>query len=121
MLACAAAVRHARARTDRRLHLVAGAFFHGREEILPRSFLPLVRELENNGVSCTLLRRYLERHVEIDQSSHGPLAQRLLDFACEGRADRRDQATAAGLRALQARIDLWDAMAVGCQRQPVLA
>ena len=66
------------------LHVRAAVFFHGREDIIPRMFLPLVRELRAGGLSCELLVGYLERHIEADGEHHGPLARRLLDEPCGG-------------------------------------
>lgn len=91
------------------LHLRASIFFHGREDVIPRMFLPLVRELRESGVQCSLLLAYLERHIEADGEHHGPLAQQLLDELCGARPAAIDQATAAATRALEARAALWDA------------
>lgn len=102
---------------ERPLHVRAAVFFHGREEVIPEMFLPLVEWLEHEGLRCALLREYLIRHVEIDRGEHGPLGRRLL--ARLYRDDRsRAEAEETALDSLAARERLWDAIAraVGAQR-----
>ena len=91
------------------LHVRAAVFFHGREDIIPRMFLPLVRELRAGGLSCELLVGYLERHIEADGEHHGPLARRLLDELCGGDPARVAAAEQAAVEAVEARRALWDA------------
>ncbi|MEC8496011.1 MAG: DUF3050 domain-containing protein [Planctomycetota bacterium] len=91
------------------LHVRAAIFLHGREDIIPGMFLPLVRELRAGGLSCELLVGYLERHIEADGEHHGPLARRLLDELCGGDPSRVSAAEQAALEAVEARRALWDA------------
>lgn len=100
---------------DAPLHVRAAVFFHGREDVIPRMFLPLVRELRGGGVPCGLLLAYLERHIEADGEHHGPLAARLLDELC-GDDAARAAADAAAIDALEARAALWDATADAVER-----
>lgn len=92
------------------LHERAAVFFHGREDVIPRMFLPLVRRLQDGGASCGLLIGYLERHIEADGEHHGPLARRMLESAFDGDLAKRDEGVAAAERALEARRALWDAV-----------
>lgn len=55
-------------------------------------------------------RVYLERHIELDGESHGPMGERLLMNLCRNDDARWDEATAASIAALQARRALWDAV-----------
>ncbi|AKU99431.1 transposase [Labilithrix luteola] len=87
---------------------VAAAFFHGREAIIPDMFRELLVTLEREQASTTRLRYYLERHIEIDEGSHGPLASRLLDELCASSERLAAVAEGAALSAIEARIALWD-------------
>lgn len=98
---------------ERPLHARAAAFFHGREEILPGLFLALLERLEAQGLPCTILRAYLQRHIELDGGDHGPQAERLLERLFAGDAVRRAEAEATALESLDARERLWDAIARG--------
>jgi len=98
------------------LHVVAAAFVHGRESVIPAMFIQLVRELRAAGVSCDLFARYLERHVEVDSDEHGPAARQLLARLVAGDATRQAEAEHAAERALLARERLWDETALACER-----
>jgi len=97
------------------LHVVAATFVFGREDVIPRMFLPLARELHRRGVACELFLRYLERHVEVDGDLHGPLATRLFERTVRDDRARRDEAFRAARRALAARERLWDATSRACR------
>lgn len=101
----------ATARTlDAPLHVRAAVFLHGREELVPELFLPLVRGLVARGLPCRSLLEYFERHIEVDAGEHAPLAEALLGRLCAGDVTRRQQADAAARAALDARRTLWDAL-----------
>ena len=54
------------------------------------------------------LTAYLDRHIEIDGDSHGPLARKMVAQLC-GQEDRAwEAAEAAAREALRARVALWD-------------
>ncbi len=96
------------------LHVRAAVFFHGREEIIPGMFLPIVKGLAEEGLSCEALQAYLERHIEIDGGEHGPLAERMLQRLYDGDPARLKAAEAAALESLASRERLWDAIARAC-------
>jgi len=99
----------------RPLHVRAAVFFHGREEIIPGMFLPIVDSLEQGGLACDALRAYLVRHVEIDGGNHGPLAERMLTRLYRDDEALRREAEVAALESLAARERLWDAIADACE------
>ena len=94
---------------DRSLHERAAVFFHGREDLIPKMFLPLVHHFVEQGHACQRLLGYLQRHIEVDGDSHGPLAERLLETLYGGDAAKRLEAEQAAHRSLVARHALWDA------------
>lgn len=89
-------------------HEVAAAFFYGREDIIPEMFQRLVPWLEPQGVRVERMLHYLRRHIEVDGDSHGPLAKRLLARLCEESPHAEEEADAAAVAALHARMKLWD-------------
>ncbi len=91
-------------------HVTAAVFFHGREDVIPAMFLPLVRSLSKGGLECDLLVGYLERHIQVDGEQHGPLAARLIERLVGGDERRAAEARAAAARALACRHALWDAV-----------
>ncbi len=101
---------------EKPLHVRAAVFFHGREDVIPRMFMPLVRELQASGTPCGLLLGYLERHIEADGDHHGPLARRMLDAIFGGDPLKLSEGIAGAKAALVARRALWDDLA-----EPALA
>ena len=93
------------------VHVRAAVFFHGREEIIPEMFLPIVERLASSGLACAGLVEYLERHIEVDGGDHGPMASALLERLYAGDATRRAEAEHAALISLCAREQLWDDIA----------
>ena len=88
---------------------IAAAFTFGREELIPDLFQQIVREL--NQQSAGQFDRfvyYLERHIELDADQHGPMALNMLASLCGNDDGKWRVATAAALRALEARRTFWD-------------
>lgn len=94
-----------------RLHTLASAFTFGREDLIPAMFRALVRDLNerNPGRFATFLW-YLERHIEVDGDDHGPLSLRMIEDICGTDETLWREAEQAAEQALEARIDLWDAI-----------
>jgi hypothetical protein len=94
---------------DAPLHVRAAVFFYGREDLIPRMFLPMAEGLCDEGLRCERLIGYLQRHVEVDGGSHGPLAEQLLERLFDGDPRRMAEAHRAAVVSLEARRKLWDA------------
>jgi hypothetical protein len=91
------------------LPVIAASFTLGREELVPDMFRQLVADLAIRFPGrYSLYQLYLERHIEVDSGSHGPLSQQLLLEVCGNSDANWRLATDAAVRALQARIALWD-------------
>ena len=93
-----------------KLHEVAAAFALGREHVIPRMFRSLLDEMKIGSELAPTFHYYLSRHVELDELEHGPMAMRMLDVLCESDPFREGEALAAAQKALQARLDFWDAV-----------
>jgi hypothetical protein len=86
----------------------AAVFCFGREDIIPEMFQRLLTSMGASGCPAERFRFYLERHIDLDQNEHGPLARQLTAELTEGREERIAQAIAAGRQALAMRRKLWD-------------
>jgi hypothetical protein len=95
-----------------RPHEIAAAFTYGREDLIPEMFTQLVKGLEAQfpGKLATL-RYYLDRHIELDGDEHGEMGREMVELLCEQNPLREQEATAAAVDALQARIELWEGIA----------
>ncbi len=83
---------------------LAASFLCGREDLVPAMFR---RFLAQVGEAPSFVR-YLERHIEVDEGEHGPLARTLLADLCGTDPAAWYRATAAARSALVARKRLWD-------------
>lgn len=88
-------------------HLMASAFFWGRENLIPDLFSPFVKVLEEKNINAPYFKHYLERHIELDGDEHGDLAGKLLSQLCDSE-DKEEQATQIALDSLALRSKLWD-------------
>jgi hypothetical protein len=90
---------------------IASAFAYGREDLLPDLFRQIVERLHaESGSDLAAFKYYLERHIDLDGDTHGPMAGRLVEFLCGDSAENWQAAEEAAVRALEARLRLWDAI-----------
>ncbi len=90
-------------------HAIAAAFTFGREEPIPGMFRAVIARLKER-LPGRLVRftTYLDRHVQLDEDHHAPMAVEMLVTLCQHHAGKWDEARAAALGSLEARIALWD-------------
>jgi hypothetical protein len=91
-------------------HLTAAAFTYGRENLIPAMFRQIVQDLRSSFEGLGVFEYYLERHIEVDGDSHGPMAERMLADLCQGNPRRKREAEQAASEALAARAQLWDSI-----------
>ena len=90
---------------------VLAAFFYGREDIIPEMFSRLQKTLAGARYDKASLRHfiyYIERHIELDGDSHGPMGQELLEGLVADSPERDERALRAACNSIQARIELWN-------------
>jgi hypothetical protein len=89
-------------------HIIAAAFTFGREELIPDMFRKLVDSLAQRQTDALrLFVLYLDRHIELDEDHHGPMAAEMLAELCGDEEQRWNEATEAAVLALSARLTLW--------------
>ncbi len=88
---------------------VCGSFLWGREDLIPDMFRRIIPTLHENQLKAPHFEFYVQRHIEVDGTEHGPLAHRLLESVCKSPQDHTS-ARQAGIDALGLRKRLWDAI-----------
>jgi hypothetical protein len=90
---------------------VLAAFFYGREDIIPEMFSRLQKTLPGARHDNDPLRHfvyYIDRHIELDGDSHGPMGRELLEGLVAGSPERDERALRAACNSIKARIELWN-------------
>ena len=90
---------------------VLAAFFYGREDVIPEMFRRLLNTLYGARHNNDRLRHfiyYIERHIELDGDSHGPMGRELLSDLIANSPHRGKRALQAACSSIEARIRLWN-------------
>ena len=90
---------------------VLAAFFYGREDIIPEMFSRLQKTItgaKRNNDSLRNFAYYIDRHIELDGDSHGPMGRELLEGLVADSPQRHQRALHAACNSIKARIDLWN-------------
>lgn len=90
-------------------HAVAAAFTFGREDVIPDMFRHLVHDLRQRFPGhLDTFTYYLDRHIQLDEEVHTPLAQQMVRELCGSDTQRWQESQAVATRCMQARVALWD-------------
>lgn len=90
-------------------HVTAAVFTFGREDLIPNMFRELVRDLDSRVESdLSDFVYYLERHIELDEDEHGPLALQMVRLLCGDDLNKWQEAEDYSCKALLKRKRLWD-------------
>jgi len=101
-------------------YLVAAAFTFGREDVIPAMFRSLVADLGGrfpNQLGTFIY--YLNRHIELDEDNHAPLAQQMVRDLCGHDPARWQQATEVAAQGMAARLALWDGITAALPAEPI--
>ena len=91
-----------------KLSNIAAIFTYGRETTIPDMFSKILSKIDEKDIRYKNLRLYIKRHIEVDSSRHGPLSIQLFNFTCENNQDVFNEAIEHAIKAIEARILLWD-------------
>ena len=90
-------------------HLTATIFTLGREEIIPDMFRELVQDLENNSsAQYKSFIYYLDRHIDLDEDEHTPLALKMIKEICGDDEKKWRESIECGKNVMKSRIKFWD-------------
>ena len=103
-------------------HAIAAAFTFGREDVIPDMFRSLIADLGRRFPGqLDTFTYYLNRHIELDEDHHAPLAHQMVRDLCGPDAARWQQAAEVAQQGMAARVALWDGIAAALAEKKALA
>ena len=91
-------------------HKIAAAFTFGREDLIPDMFIEIIQQTHDQESFKDFLY-YLNRHVELDGDSHGPLSLEMIVELCGDNQQKWSEVLETAKASLEVRISLWDYIA----------
>lgn len=91
-----------------KIHEIAASFCFGREKIIPKMFQSLLSEMKIKEKEAPTFYYYLNRHVEIDSESHGPLALKMLSILCGQDPQKWGEVRSSAINSIESRITFWN-------------
>lgn len=100
-------------------HEIAAAFTFGREDLIPDMFTEILRNFQENmpKIQMEKLIYYFERHIELDEDEHGPMALKMIEELCGEDDVKWKEVENVSVIALQKRIKLWDTIETSIAHQ----
>ncbi|MDO7883958.1 DUF3050 domain-containing protein [Hymenobacter cheonanensis] len=103
-------------------HAIAAAFTFGREDVIPDMFRSLIADLgQRFPGQLDTFTYYLNRHIELDEDHHAPLAHQMVRDLCGTDPARWQQAGDIAQQGMAARIALWDGIAAALAQEKTVA
>ncbi len=103
-------------------HKVAAAFTFGRENLIPSMFTSILKNFQKNfpEQDISKLIYYFERHIELDEDEHGPMAIEMVKKLAENDPIKWKEIEEVSIEALKKRIELWNSIENIVTRKNVL-
>ncbi|HLV41399.1 MAG TPA: DUF3050 domain-containing protein [Brumimicrobium sp.] len=89
-------------------HLVASAFTFGREGIIPDLFIGILQEGNPENKTYNKFTYYLQRHIDLDGSGHGPSSHHLISELCGNDDNKWKEVLDVAKQSLEQRVSLWN-------------
>ena len=100
---------------------ISAAFIYGRADLIPATFRRLVAELQAEFPGqLDTFAYYLDRHVQLDEEKHAPLAHQLVRELCGDEPQCWQNCQEVAIRCIEARLELWDGIETEQGNEPVM-
>lgn len=92
------------------LHLTVALLALAREDLVPQLFHALQQNLHIERSKVKSLLVYLDRHIQLDEQEHAPMAKELLQELCADSSIKQKESMEIAEQALAVRLELWDSI-----------
>lgn len=89
-------------------HLLAAALAYGREALVPQLYRSILGGLQISPSDAPNLYAYLNRHIQLDEQEHGPLATQMVQELCDGADEKLNEAMEVAEQAVATRLEFWN-------------
>ena len=93
---------------SKKLANITAIFSYGRETTIPDMFSKILNKIDDSNSLYSNLRLYINRHIEVDSSRHGPLSKKLFEYTYKNNQETYDEAINYAIKSIDKRIQLWD-------------
>lgn len=91
-----------------KLEEVIGYFLFGREDPIPDMFMRISNNLCLTDTNAPIFNFYLQRHIELDSTEHGPAAKKILEDIICNDVKKEEIVFQSGINAIKSRLKMWD-------------
>lgn len=104
---------------SREPHQIASAFTFGREGLIPAMFSSLIEKVQKNfpEEDLSLFKYYFDRHIELDEDEHGPMAYQMVEELCGKDLDKWASAKNVAEKSLKSRLELWNGIEAEIEKE----
>jgi pyrroloquinoline quinone (PQQ) biosynthesis protein C len=91
-------------------HKTAAAFTFGRENLIPMMFNSIIEKIQKEFPKddLELFKYYFDRHIELDEDEHGPMALKMIENLCGDDEQKWKEVEQVSKEALEKRLILWN-------------
>ncbi len=103
-------------------HEIAAAFTFGREDLIPSMFTEIIKGFQKKLSDSQIekLIYYFERHIELDEDEHGPMALKMIEELCGDDETKWKEVENISKYALEKRIVLWNAIETAIEQKEAI-
>lgn len=108
--------------TEGKPYKIAAAFTFAREGLIPGMFSSIISEIQQNfpEEDLRLFKYYFDRHIELDEDEHGPMAFEMISHLCGENKQKWEAVKQVATTSLESRIKLWDGIEEAFEKQNTL-
>ena len=91
-------------------HLIIAVLALAREDLVPQLFRSIQQNMKIDQIEAPNLVAYLDRHIQLDEQEHAPIAKQLLQELCVGSRIKQTESIEVAEEALLVRLEFWNSI-----------